>query len=56
MKKIILFEDDSIAFVINKDLNILIRNSTTLFAKIKDWVSANKLSILIKLISAFFVL
>ncbi len=43
--KIMLFADDSNAFVINKDLNILIRNSTTLFAKIKNWFSANKLTI-----------
>ncbi len=40
-----LFAYDSNAFVVNKHLNKLIRNFTTLYAETKDWFSANKLTI-----------
>ena len=45
MKKSCYFADDSNAFMINKDINKLKRNSEKIFDKLEEWFAANKLTI-----------
>ncbi len=44
-EQIMLFADDSYAFMTNKDLNQLKLNSEKLFAKLEEWFAANKRTI-----------